>query len=123
MQILCALKVSYSKINFNHNELYRNNILMRKCNTHVAFKYVILGKEHVIPTYGSVPIIIDYGFSQCDCGDEKMNITTKRTNNAVVNNYSNTIADQVWIMHSMEWKYFAEFMNPMIHILFMEYWA
>ena len=74
---MCALKVAYFKINFNHNDLHRNNILMRKCNTNVAFKYVILGKEYVITTYGSVPIIIDYGFLQCDCGDGNVNITRK----------------------------------------------
>lgn len=67
MQIFLAIIASQQQINFVHNDLHSYNILIIKCQKNLKFLYriKILGREcyFLIPTYGYIPVIIDYGFS------------------------------------------------------------
>lgn len=68
LAIICAQQNS----KFVHNDLHANNILLVECskNLKMLYRLDICGKERlfVVPTYGLIPIIIDYGFSYSeDC--------------------------------------------------------
>ena len=63
-QVLLAIAMAQGSQSFTHYDLHSNNIMMRKCNKDVVFLYV-LDKENqfCVPTLGSFPVIIDFGFS------------------------------------------------------------
>lgn len=65
-QVLVALIIAQHKLKFTHYDLHSCNILIKKCDPNIVFTYVCNGITYVIPTYGSYPIIIDYGFSYAD---------------------------------------------------------
>lgn len=67
MQVFLCIICAQQNVNFVHNDLHANNILIIKCdkNLKILYRLKILNKEYtfLIPTYGYIPIIIDYGFS------------------------------------------------------------
>lgn len=67
MQIFICLICAQQNIDFVHNDLHANNILILKCDKNLKILYkLIIGKKEtffLIPTYGYFPVIIDYGYS------------------------------------------------------------
>lgn len=67
MQIFLCLICSQQNVNFVHNDLHANNILILKCdkNLKILYRIYLDDKEQyfLIPTYGYFPVIIDYGYS------------------------------------------------------------
>lgn len=67
MQIFLSIIAAQQNVKFVHNDLHGNNILVIKCdkNLKILYRIKINGKEKffLIPTFGYIPIIIDYGFS------------------------------------------------------------
>jgi hypothetical protein len=63
-QVLTTLIISQKDKKFAHYDLHSMNILMRDCDIEEVHLYRI-DEENIfcIPTYGYVPVIIDYGFS------------------------------------------------------------
>jgi hypothetical protein len=63
LSIICAQQ----NCEFVHNDLHGSNIVIVKCPQEVIllYKLKILGKlrEFILPTYGWIPVIIDFGFS------------------------------------------------------------
>lgn len=76
VKILCT---AYDAVEFTHNDLHLNNILVLKTDRSHA-----IGLE----TRGYLPVIIDYGFSHCagvdGCGTQ-LHLTNRGTNPAVGN--------------------------------------
>ena len=71
-QTLCALLAAQENCRFTHYDLHSNNIMIRECDPHQVSVYrVSEDKAFIIPTYGFVPVIIDYGFSYCQELDGK----------------------------------------------------
>jgi hypothetical protein len=66
-QVLMATIIAQRKKHFVHYDLHSLNVLMKKCDKHDVFLY-ILDEENAIfvPTYGYIPIIIDFGFGYSD---------------------------------------------------------
>jgi hypothetical protein len=63
-QVLMATALAQKAQRFTHYDLHSNNIMMKKCNKDVVFLYVIDEEnQFCVPTLGSFPIIIDFGFS------------------------------------------------------------
>jgi hypothetical protein len=63
-QVLIALIIAQRSLNFVHYDLHSDNILIKKCPPDLVHIYKLDDKNVVhIPTYGYIPIIIDYGFS------------------------------------------------------------
>jgi len=63
-QVLLGISIAQREKNFTHYDLHSNNIMMKKCNKDLVFLYVIdENTQFCIPTYGSYPVIIDYGFA------------------------------------------------------------
>jgi len=66
-QTLMAISISQLNCNFTHYDLHSNNIMMKKCDKDLVFLYVLdKDNQYCIPTHGSYPVIIDYGFSYAD---------------------------------------------------------
>ena len=63
-QVLLAIAIAQRKQRFTHYDLHSNNIMMKKCNKDVVFLYVLdEDNQFCVPTLGSYPVIIDFGFS------------------------------------------------------------
>ncbi|GHV54507.1 hypothetical protein AGMMS49579_15220 [Spirochaetia bacterium] len=66
-QILIALLITQDKLNFSHNDLHFDNILICKCYERTFILYIFTNNDEtfsaLIPTYGYYPSIIDYGYS------------------------------------------------------------
>jgi hypothetical protein len=63
-QVLLAIAIAQKHQRFTHYDLHSNNIMMRKCNKDVVFLYVLDEQnQFCVPTLGSFPVIIDFGFS------------------------------------------------------------
>lgn len=66
-QTMVAVLVGQSKLNFVHNDLHFDNVLVSRCFERTFILYVFVKDEQtftaLIPTYGYYPTIIDYGFS------------------------------------------------------------
>jgi hypothetical protein len=68
-QVSIAILIGQYVLEFVHNDLHFDNILMSKCpdNTKLLYKFNIPGETKIryalIPTYGLFPQIIDFGFS------------------------------------------------------------
>jgi hypothetical protein len=62
-QVLCAISIASQKIGFTHYDLHTDNIMIKKTKDDVAITYELEGGTFVIPTFGYIAIIIDFGFS------------------------------------------------------------
>lgn len=63
-QVLLAIALAQNSHRFTHYDLHSNNIMMKKCNKDVVFLYVLdEDNQFCVPTLGSFPVIIDFGFS------------------------------------------------------------
>lgn len=63
-QVLLAIAFAQNIKKFTHYDLHSYNILPKKCDKDLVFLYVIdESNQFCVPTYGNIPIIIDYGFS------------------------------------------------------------
>jgi len=63
-QILLAICIAQKEKKLTHYDLHSFNIMVKKCDTNLAFLYVIDEEnQFLIPTLGYYPVIIDYGFS------------------------------------------------------------
>ena len=61
-QIIFSLLVYQNAFKFTHNDLHTNNIVYSKTNvTH--FEYIYNNKKYLVPTYGKIYKIIDFGRS------------------------------------------------------------
>ena len=64
--VLIATQIAQEQCEFTHYDLHSCNILMRPCDKDDVFLYKINEDNIVcIPTFGSYPKIIDFGFSYC----------------------------------------------------------
>ncbi|MDC3333027.1 hypothetical protein OAV62_02185, partial [bacterium] len=66
-QVLVAVIMAQTHNRFVHYDLHSNNIMMKKCDKDLTHVYTLHDGTIIrIPTYGWIPIIIDYGFSRSD---------------------------------------------------------
>ena len=65
-QVLIGLKIAQLKLNFTHYDLHTDNVLLLPVNKDSYSLYVFENDLFLLPTYGVLPIIIDFGFSYCD---------------------------------------------------------
>lgn len=67
MQVSLAIIAAQQNAKFVHNDLHSNNVLLIRCdkNLKILYRINICEKERLflVPTYGFIPVIIDYGFS------------------------------------------------------------
>jgi hypothetical protein len=62
-QVLMAIAMAQQQ-QFTHYDLHSNNVLMKTCDPDLVFLYVLdKDNQFCIPTHGSYPNIIDFGFS------------------------------------------------------------
>jgi hypothetical protein len=63
-QVLLGISIAQRQKNFTHYDLHSNNVMMKKCDKDLVFLYVIdENNQFCVPTYGSYPVVIDYGFA------------------------------------------------------------
>jgi hypothetical protein len=66
-QVLLAVIIAQKYKKFVHYDLHAVNILIRRCDTDVVNTYVLEDDNiFYIPTWGYIPVIIDYGFGSVD---------------------------------------------------------
>lgn len=63
-QTLLAISIAQKKSRFTHYDLHSDNIMMKQCDKDLVFLYVLDKKtQFCVPTHGSYPVVIDYGFA------------------------------------------------------------
>jgi hypothetical protein len=66
-QILLSIRIAQNKVNFVHYDLHANNIIVLPCERCKYIEYSILtnGYDEIVqvPTFGYLPVIIDFGFA------------------------------------------------------------
>lgn len=63
-QVLMAISVAQLKKKFTHYDLHSDNIMIKECDKDLVILYVLdENNQFLVPTLGSFPIIIDFGFS------------------------------------------------------------
>ena len=63
-QVMFAMKMAQDDVKLTHYDLHSNNILIQEIDPNVVFAYIMEnGDTYVVPSYGFMPIIIDFGFS------------------------------------------------------------
>lgn len=63
-QTLLATMIASEHGRFTHFDLHSNNVLVKKCPTNSVFLYILdPNRVFLVPTYGYMPMIIDFGFS------------------------------------------------------------
>ena len=66
-QVLMALCIAQKETKFTHYDLHSFNVMIKKCDKDVVFLYKIDEEnQFCVPTLGTYPVIIDYGFSYID---------------------------------------------------------
>lgn len=74
-QVLLSIIVATNKINFVHYDLHANNIIVYPCERDKCVEYTILceGYDEIIqvPTFGYLPVIIDFGFAYTENTSDK----------------------------------------------------
>lgn len=66
-QVLSAIAIAQQKTQFTHYDLHSDNIILKKCDTDKVVLYVLNETTaFAIPTFGYIPVIIDFGFSFID---------------------------------------------------------
>lgn len=62
-QILLASMIANQKVGFTHYDLHSNNIIVTRCSKNLVILYRFKDIQVTVPTFGYIPIIIDFGFS------------------------------------------------------------
>jgi len=102
-QIVVAIKIAQREKKFVHYDLHTMNILMQPCDPDDVHVYV-LDKENVVtvPTYGWIPIIIDYGFGRSDdINNHPMNCSLAFTDAGYMSPAYDPLADMKILLVSM----------------------
>lgn len=77
-QVIIAVEMSQF-YKFTHYDLHTENILIRNCNPNMHFLYLFEDKTILIPTYGYIPNIIDFGYSYCETENNDLTCTLVHT--------------------------------------------
>lgn len=63
-QTMIATLMACDQGRFTHYDLHSNNVLVKECPTNSVFLYVLdSSRIYLVPTYGYMPVIIDFGFA------------------------------------------------------------
>lgn len=62
-QVIVALAIAQKHNRFSHYDLHSDNIMIKSCKKNSVFLYNLGNDQVAIPTHGSFPVIIDFGFS------------------------------------------------------------
>ena len=63
-QVLNAVSIGQNLKKFTHYDLHSNNVMVKKCSRNLVLFYIIDDKNYfLVPTYGYIPVVIDFGFS------------------------------------------------------------
>lgn len=94
-QVMAGLLCAQAYNKFVHYDCYCNNIMVKDCDKDLVMLYVINDKvQHCVPTYGKVPVFIDYGFSWSNTLDgEYLWQNMSHTNAGVYSDRFNEIED------------------------------
>jgi hypothetical protein len=68
-QVLMGVLIAQQSASFTHYDLHSNNVMMRKCDKNLVHFYITPELNALIPTHGSYPVIIDYGFAYANTLD------------------------------------------------------
>lgn len=69
-QVIVAIWMSHS-VDFTHYDLHSQNILIRNCNPNLFVLYILKDKTILIPTFGNIANIIDFGFAYSGSTSDK----------------------------------------------------
>ncbi len=63
-QTMFAMKMAQNDVQLTHYDLHSNNVLITEIDPNIVFAYIMEnGDTYVVPSYGFMPIVIDFGFS------------------------------------------------------------
>ncbi len=63
-QTMLAITIAQRDVKLTHYDLHSNNVLITEVDPNVMFFYILDdGRKYIVPSYGFMPIIIDFGFS------------------------------------------------------------
>ena len=73
-QTVLATMMASAHGRFTHYDLHSNNVLVKECPTNSVFLYVLdSSRIYLVPTYGYMPVVIDFGFAyHANCDDRPL---------------------------------------------------
>ena len=94
-QVLLTLDIAQKEKKFTHYDLHSNNIMIKRCDSNLVHLYVLNEEnQFIIPTYGYVPVIIDFGFSYSVNSDNKpLNASLNFTDSGFMSDRYDSISD------------------------------
>jgi hypothetical protein len=92
-QVLLCIHMMHA-YRFTHYDLHTENIIIRNCHPNLHLLYLLdEHTERLVPTYGYVPNIIDYGFSYCDVQSNPLSCTLLHTQDGFTSERFDPYAD------------------------------
>lgn len=105
-QTLLATIMAAEHGRFTHYDLHSNNVLVKKCPTNSVFLYKLDdSRMYLVPTYGYMPVIIDFGFSyHSNCNERPMFGALAHTDIGFVPATHDNQADAKLFLTSVSWE-------------------
>lgn len=105
-QTLLATMIASEHGRFTHYDLHSNNVLVKKCPTNSVFLYILdANRVYLVPTYGYMPVIIDFGFSyHMNCNQRPMFGALAHTDIGFVPAIHDHQADAKLFLTSVSWE-------------------
>lgn len=105
-QTLLATILASEHGRFTHYDLHSNNVLVKKCPLNSVFLYVLdASRVYLVPTYGYMPMIIDFGFSyHANCNDRPMFGALAHTDIGFIPAAHDPHADAKLFLTSVSWE-------------------
>ena len=102
-QVLIAIYIGQIKKRFTHYDLHSDNILLKKCNKDAVFFYIVdENTQFLIPSYGYISKIIDFGFSHLiDNNDQYFWSPMSYTNNGFTGYCFNQHRDYILFLNGI----------------------
>lgn len=100
-QTLIALMIAQYECSFTHYDCHTDNILIKKCPLNSVFLYVLQDEKYLVPSYGYMPVIIDFGYSyNQNCHGTNMNTVCAYTHDGFTSAiYDNDKDFKVFLCH------------------------
>ncbi len=105
-QTLLATLIATEHGRFTHFDLHSNNVLVKKCPTNSVFLYILdPNRIYLVPTYGYMPTIIDFGFSyHSNCNNRPMFGALAHTDIGFIPAVHDNHADFKLFLTSVSWE-------------------
>ena len=104
-QTIGAISIAQLEENFTHYDLHSSNILMKPCPKNSVALYLFEDKVVSTPTFGAMPIIIDFGFSYAkECNKKPIHCSLAHTDIGFLSHRYDKYSDAKLLLTSLAFE-------------------